>query len=199
MKKIVISLISLLAGATVALTPAAAQASSPMWYHGREPVISEFLHVTGSGTIQLHRGATYSMRCKASIHNGTLQQQGYSQLDPLAITACTMPKPTYPCPRQSKVEVLTRSPNGSWDGYLDAGAPIRDEIERIEIEIHCAGTEFGEDFTGTLTPAVTNSGALKFDAGSGELESEASPGSHLSFTGSFKLTAATGSHSVKAK
>ena len=199
MKKIVISLVSLLAGATVALTPAAAQASAPQWYHGGKPVISEFLHVTGGGTIQLHRGATYSMRCKASIAGGTLQQQGFDQLDPLAITACTTPKPTYPCPRQSKIEVLTRSPNGSWDGYLVAGAPIRDEIERIEIEIHCAGTAFGEDFTGTLTPAVTNSGALKFDAGSGELESVVSPGSHLSLSGSFKLTAATGSHSVKAK
>jgi hypothetical protein len=208
MNKLAITLTSLLAGAMFALTATAAEASSPIWYHGTQPLLTEYALVKGAGTLTLTRADTYSLKCKVTIGpvgNGPrVGAEGASVIGLFRMSPCSKPKTNYPCPKNSNVEVISKTrfeqSVPAWIGFLVQGPPIRNQLGEVEIEVHCAGTELGEPFGGiggSLSPEVTNKGTLRFGPGSGELMSPF--GGHLTLSGSVKLTATEGSPLVHAK
>jgi alpha-tubulin suppressor-like RCC1 family protein len=56
-----------------------------------------------------------------------------------------------------------------WPSHLTATSQVRDEIEKIDLEVRCSGSGLLDDYKGTLAPEVGNS-VLTFGPGSGELE-----------------------------
>ena len=91
------------------------------------------------------------------------------------------------CPKPQKTEV--NALGLGWPSHLIPGPPVRDQIEKIDLEIRCSGSGFLDKYEGTLTPEVGN-GVLTFGAGSGELEDS---GNHkANVTGTDKLTAGPG-------
>ena len=71
------------------------------------------------------------------------------------------------CPPKQKTEV--NALGLPWPSHLTAGSPVRDEIEKVDLEIRCSISGYLDEYKGTLTPEVGNS-VLTFGAGSGELE-----------------------------
>ncbi len=91
------------------------------------------------------------------------------------------------CPKPQKTEVNALGLN--WPSHLTPGPPVRDQIEKVDLEIRCSTSGYLDKYEGTLTPEVGN-GVLAFGAGSGELEDS---GNHkANVTGTDKLTAPPG-------
>jgi len=90
------------------------------------------------------------------------------------------------CPLHTSTEVLAKGL--PWPSHLLAGAPVRDEIEQIKLEVRCNGG-YLDEFTGALTPEV-GAGALVFGAGSGALHDGF--GNPATVSGSDKLKAPPG-------
>jgi hypothetical protein len=181
-----------------AVAPASALGSAPIWYHGGVPVpASEPVPVTGSATLTLERAGTYHMKCTTNVPSTSTVQGSDSAFTPFTFTSCGEPGPSHPCPLASAVEVIGTAVSGAWQGVLKEGTPIRDKLAGVELEVHCAGTELGENFTGFLLPVATSGGELWFDSSSGVLISP--EGGHLTLRGTLKLKATSGSTLVGAK
>jgi alpha-tubulin suppressor-like RCC1 family protein len=91
------------------------------------------------------------------------------------------------CPPHTSTEVISKGL--AWPSHLIYVAPvIRDEIEKIKLEVRCGGT-YVDEFEGTLTPTVGD-GVLEFGNGSGQLKDGA--GNITTVTGIDKLKAPPG-------
>jgi alpha-tubulin suppressor-like RCC1 family protein len=141
--------------------------------------------VTTSGTLTLHTIAG-PIECKVKdteeIWN-PLSGNGQDLVTTFTLGTCKSGL----CPKPQKTEVNALGLN--WPSHLIPGPPVRDQIEKVELEIRCSGSGLLDKYKGTLTPEVGN-GVLAFGAGSGELEDS---GTHkANITGSDKLTATPG-------
>jgi alpha-tubulin suppressor-like RCC1 family protein len=161
--------------------------SALVWYKKNVELTKGAAHqaVATSGTLTLHTiSGTIACKVKDSeeIWN-PLSGVGEDEMTMFLLGSCKSGL----CPKPQKTEVNALGLN--WPSHLTPGPPVRDQIEKIELEIRCSGSGLLDKYKGTLTPEVGN-GVLTFGAGSGELEDS---GSHkANITGTDKLTAAPG-------
>jgi hypothetical protein len=194
---------SLLAALAICVTSAATAGAETNvdWLHGGVALATnEEVKVAGSGLLSIRNvEAGYTILCRASEEGelvGELLGNGSSFFRPFRFSKCSRPSPS-PCPKGSTAAVLARGEQNFWEGRLISTAPIRDEIQELELEVHCNGTLLGDQFRGPLSPAVGEESFLRFIGGSGELESRVS-GNHLVLSGRVGIAATSGSPSVTA-
>ena len=161
----------------------------PHWYRGGVPLIGPTPKpVPMAGTLTLRSPAgnlTCTVKGKAVLLNPPAARAGTDQLLSFA-AKCQKFVPGCPA-----VQVLGLGL--PWSGHLAGAVPVRDVIERIQLEVRCA--KLARDvFIGTLTPIVAP-GVLNFDPGSGALEDAAHNRGAVSgidaFGGKPAVTAAT--------
>jgi hypothetical protein len=128
---------------------------------------------------------------KETIENPMGGGAGVDKLTEFALSACKA-KPS-PCSKGAKTEIVPRKL--PWATHLIAGPPIRDVLERIEVEVKCGGMPLAT-FTGSLVPTIGSS-VLEFGGASGELKGPG--GSKVTVTGTDKLKGPKGDTKVTAK
>lgn len=140
--------------------------------------------VTGKGTLTLHQG-TLEVTCDAtfagSIWNPANGGAGEDEITSFTNTNCKSNSPMCVTPAITALKL-------PWKTLLLAGAPIRDEIKGIEVDLTCEGVAV-ETFAGTLTPAIKNDSPTlaEFGAGSGELTGTGTAKPKATVTGSVSI------------
>ena len=180
---------------TVTVSVAAAEAS-PHWYgDGNALAEGRSASVKLHGSITLHADGSAIM-CKLAgvetIENPVGGGAGTGKVTSLNLTGCKA-TPTV-CAVKEAVAVKASLP---LSGELADAAPIRDELEGVELKVYCGASEVRDTLTGTLAPEVGSSD-LVFASGSGELAE--SVGSHkATVTGRVTLTGPKKTKKITAK
>ena len=198
-KKLLVGVAPLLAVASFAIAPAAAQAE-PHWYIKNVLVGSTPTTIATSGALTLNvLGAT--IKCKVTdaeeIWNPAGGGAGVDVMTAFVLTKCKNKVASPPCP---KGPITVNAEGLQWPSRLySEPAPstvIRDEIVKVRLWVGCAGSSgtVGDEFEGSLSPEVVV-GGLNFGPGSGSLEDAFS--NPLTVTGVDKLKATKGKVTAK--
>ncbi|HEX4467792.1 MAG TPA: hypothetical protein VH025_11445 [Solirubrobacteraceae bacterium] len=170
-RKFLAAIAPVLACTALAVAPALAQAE-PHWYKGKVLLGSTPMTVTTSGNLTINAlGAT--IKCKVNDAEEVWNPSGGPGVDLMAaftLTNCKNKVATAACPKGA---IAVTAEGFSWPSRLFTEAPttIRDEINKVRLNVGCAGTSgtVGDVFEGTLTPEV-GKGKLAFGgAGGGTL------------------------------
>ncbi len=154
---------SLLAIAALAVAPALAQAE-PLWFNDNTQVpVGETVSFTSHGVLTLHV-LDMDVTCDSGgAGNMTNSEEGpgTDEVTQFSFRDCMFrPRGTGICPEHSRVEL---SPAGlPWQGRLFQAGVVRDEIDGVELELACSGTEQHLRLGGTVFPEVGPS-QLEFD------------------------------------
>ena len=197
MNKKLTLLVPLLAVAAFAAVPAAAQAV-PHWYKKGVAVGSVPIPVATAGALTLEALGN-TIKCKVAdteeIWNPASGGPGQDLMTAFTLTKCVNKTVSPVCPKGA-VEVLA---NGlPWPSHLisvPGGKEIRDEIQKVRIQLKCIPGAVTDEFEGTLTPEVGN-GVLVFGGSGGGtlLDGSSNP---MTVTGKDKLKAPPGMITAK--
>jgi len=153
------------------------------------------VHISDTGSLTLHLGSGASVTCatkgKGEVWNPSGGGPGRGELGgpgkesgPPATEFHGCHAIGTVCAAKEKVAV---EPETSWETRLFGGAPVRDEIPDVELDVMCVKSKVAtpvDVLTGTLMPEVGEN-ALTFGPGSGELAE--SPSGHATLTGTMKV------------
>lgn len=181
------ALIPLATALALALAAPAAQAAEPHWYRCEEVSggtleagcttsgsgftkalvgPSRGLAITTEGIIAMKIGASPSLECDVSGEGNVWNPGGATGgagEDGLSTFGLACGGGGCGAPELKALKL-------PWKSVLQAGSPITDRVNGIEIEVKCSGT-FVDDVFGHLAPDVIDStpSALKFTTGTGDL------------------------------
>jgi hypothetical protein len=188
----------LLAVAAFAVVPAAAQAV-PHWYKKNVLVGSAPVSVATGGALTFEAlGNTIKCKVKDTeeIWNPASGGPGQDLVTAFTATGCKNKSTTPVCPK-GPVELLAIGL--PWLSHLfttpPPGSVIRDEIEKIRLQLRCIPGAVGDEFEGSLTPEVGNGKLIFGGPGGGQLlDSSSNP---MTVTGIDKLIAPPGKVTAK--
>ena len=153
--------------------PAAAQAA-PHWYVGKA-VLTSTVTVPTAGSLTFSSPSEV-VKCVVTdseeIWNPVGGGAGEDWMRAFTATKCKVKTSTAACPKKgSTPEVLA---NGlPWPSFLIPGTPIRDEFLKVRIQVRCNAGAVGQEFEGSLSPAVEKNKLIFGGPGSGVLENPA--------------------------
>jgi hypothetical protein len=172
MKKKLAALTPLLAVVAFAVVPAAAQAV-PHWYKKGVLIGSAPVPVATSGNLTLE-ALGMTIKCKVNdneeIWNPASGGPGQDLVTVFTLSKCKNKTATPICPKGA-VEVLAMGL--PWPSHLFStpppGSVIRDEIEKVRLQLRCLPGAIADEFEGSLTPEVGNGTLIFGGPGGGQL------------------------------
>jgi hypothetical protein len=170
-RKLISSLVALVAVAAIVVTPAIAQATEPHWYFEGNPLVKPKTVKTKGALSFAIPGTTIEVRCLVKdvevLENPTAGGAGVDLMTTFKLSSCG----PNPCPVSSsgvQGALKVTAPNLPWATKLVEVPPIADEISGMELVFSCKKTGVLFTVTGTLFPWV-NPGFLEFTSATGTL------------------------------
>ncbi len=166
-KKLLASVVPVLAMAALATMPLAAQAGpTPHWFSEGKLIVGEAVPVKTAGKLtfdltQFGAMVTCKVKDTETITNPPTGAPGTDEMTSFKLSGCATPVGT-PSICTTKIEVIALGL--PWPTQLVSEPPIRDVIAGVALEFRCKkGMSYGV-FTGTLSPKVGKS-VLEFEGG----------------------------------